>query len=401
MEGFFSLSTITSKSPLPLLPRCGQCGLYKTCKSPKMPPSGKGRKRILLLGESPGETEDEQGIQFIGKTGSYLQRVLSKIGVDMRKDCWITNSIICRPPKNILPKPAIAHCQPNLTKTLKQFDPDVIIPLGGPAVQSLLSLVWKEEVGPIGRWAGFCIPCQEPNAWICPTYHPSYVCRMLDQRDEVTARFFERHLQIAVGKEGKPWDTIEDPGDKVKRILDSDEAVKWIEYLTGEDPVAWDLETSYLKPDHPKARIVCCSMSDGDTTIAYPWDGKAIEATKKFLLSDTPKMGWNCKFEERWCRAKLGLVVNNWIWDGMVNQHILDNRPGICRLKFQAFVRRGQPDYEAHIAPYLKSSGSNTENRIKDIDILDLLRYCGMDSYLEHEIGMQQMKEMGFDWRQQ
>src|ERR1700722_2808000 len=53
-EGFFSLSTISSKAPPPLLPRCGACGLWKSCKSPKMKWSGKGKKKILLVGEAPG-----------------------------------------------------------------------------------------------------------------------------------------------------------------------------------------------------------------------------------------------------------------------------------------------------------------------------------------------------------
>lgn len=392
-EGFFSLSTLTQKSPPPLLPRCGQCQLYKHCKSPKMPPSGKGRKRILICGEAPGETEDEEGLQFVGKSGRYLQRVLNKFGIDMRRDCWITNAVICRPESNILPKQAADHCQPNLTKTLRELKPDVIITLGAVPTKSLLSLVWKENVGGISKWAGFCIPCHEPNAWIVPTFHPSYCERM---QDPVVDMFFERHIQLALEKEGKPWEEIPKWEKEVQCILDPKEAAEKIHGLIESPFVAWDLETNTLKPDSKKSQIVCCALSDGITTIAFPWYGVAIKAMHEFIRSDTPKGGYNLKFESRWTNKEFGCRVKNWYWDGMIGAHVLDNRPGITSLKFQSFVRLGQQDYNTHIHPYLKSKGSNLENRIKEIEIMDLLRYCGMDALLEWKVDVLQMKEMNY-----
>ena len=48
----------TYSATAPLIPLCGACGLYKTCSSPKMKPSGKYRDKILFVGESPGQEED-------------------------------------------------------------------------------------------------------------------------------------------------------------------------------------------------------------------------------------------------------------------------------------------------------------------------------------------------------
>jgi hypothetical protein len=75
--------------------------------------------------------------------------------------------------------------------------------------------------------------------------------------------------------------------------------------------------------------------------------------------------------------------------------HILDNRRDVSGLKFQAFVRLGQPAYDEHISPFLKSKNSNTANRIKRLSIEDVLLYCGMDSLSEYKLAEIQMKELG------
>ena len=81
-DGFFNLSTLPdTKAIIPLLPRCGACGLFRGCRSPKMPWSGEGRRKVLLIGEAPGRNEDEQGTQFIGESGQLLERSLKKFGV--------------------------------------------------------------------------------------------------------------------------------------------------------------------------------------------------------------------------------------------------------------------------------------------------------------------------------
>src|SRR5262245_43419820 len=84
-------------------PRCGLCGLLNKCQSPKMEVYGKGKNGILIVGEAPGANEDEQGIPFVGKAGRYLRGILHGLDVNMRNDCWLTNSLICRPPNNATP----------------------------------------------------------------------------------------------------------------------------------------------------------------------------------------------------------------------------------------------------------------------------------------------------------
>lgn len=397
MNGFFHSSEVTSVRPQPtLIPHCGACGLYRSCKTPKMRVKGKGRLEILIVGEVPGHYEDQQGKPFVGKSGQRLQLALASIGVDMWEDCWLTNALICKP--NVKPpSKAIDYCRPNLRKTIEQLKPKSIILLGAKAVQSLIGWLWKEDPGPISRWAGWCIPSQRLNCWITPTWNPAYLDRQEKIRGfEVLDRMFKKNLKMGCKKKERPWKTIPDYKAQVTRIFDTDQAAIQIrQFIENDKPIAFDFETLTLKPDGPLAEIYSCSISDGTTTIAYPWHGEAIEATKELLISSVPKIGYNSKFEERWTKKILKCRVNNWVWDGMLAAHVLDNRPGICGLKFQAFALLGADAYNDAVAPYLTSDNGNTRNRIKEISLDKVLTYNGMDSLFEYKVAQVQSKKLG------
>lgn len=406
--GFFGASELAAvKAPPSLVPRCGECGLKNRCRSPLMPVYGEGRRGILVVGEAPGETEDAEGRPFVGASGRYLRKRLREVGLDLDRDCWTTNAVACRPwkygkrnkQKDREPTSnEVAWCRPLVNRVLEQRRPTAVLLLGKQAVRSVLGPAWKEnDVGAIGRWVGWKIPCQRPNAWVCPTWHPSYL--LCSEGDRVLELMFGRHLEQLAACEGRPWpDGPPDWKRQVERIIDPEAAAEIIPRFALR-PFAWDLETDRLKPDHPDARIVCCALSDGRRTVAYPWHGKAVERTLELLQGDAPKVGYNARFEHRWLLARYGVRVRNWVWDGMLAAHTLDNRPDITGLKFQAFVRLGAPDYDSHVKPYLKArtNGGNEPNRVGRVDLDSLLNYCALDALLEWHVAQHQMKEMGVE----
>lgn len=401
MPGFFAGSELKMvKAPQSMVPKCGACGLWKTCQSPKMVPDGGGWKKILVVAEAPGSEEDKQGIQLVGNSGKHLEQVFRKLGINMRRDCWLTNALICRPPDNkINDQKMVDYCRPNLFKTLEALKPHTIVLLGGTAVESFMGRVWKEDVGGITRWVGWNIPCREPNAWVIPTYHPSYLLR---EKNAVLDRFFEQHLSLAVANKGRPWQAIPDERKAVEIIYNPAKAAKYIRHIINEGgTAAFDYETNMLKPDSDKGEILSCSICwEGEFTIAYPWHGEAITATKEFLQSGVRKVASNLKFEERWSRDKLGVRVKNWDWCTMTAAHVLDNRSDISSIKFQSFVRLGHPPYDEHIKPFLKAKeeGGNNANRARqEVNLEQLLIYNGLDSILEYKVAPLQKKEMGWD----
>jgi DNA polymerase len=392
-KGFFSASQLNTAPQIPKIARCGQCGLSKGCRSPKMPVTGKGSRKIFVLAEAPGKVEDRKNEQLVGEAGELFRDYLRKDGWSLDRDCWKYNAINCRPPKNRTPSDEeVNACRPNIIKAINKYEPNVILLLGGVAVNSVISHLWKEKTDKIGRWAGFTIPHQNLNSWVIPTYHPSYLLR---KNDRVLNRIFRKHLRLALRKKSKPWKKVPNYRDNVIPIIRVSKAARIIRHWIKENQgaVAFDYEANCLKPEGEGVEIISCSVSNGNEAIAYPWHGEAIDATEELLISKVPKIASNIKFEERWTRQFFSHGVRKWYWDTMIAAHTLDNRPHITSLKFQSFVLFGQEPYDVHIKPYLKSSSSNRFNRIKELDLKDLLVYNGLDSLLAYKVAMKQIKE--------
>jgi uracil-DNA glycosylase family 4 len=357
---------------------------------------GDGEREILIVGEYPSEYADEDGLPFAGDTLKHLKDGLKQAGIDYRRDCWITNSLLCSTLKNRDPtSDELQCCLPNLINTIRVCKPRVIVLMGRAAISQVIGQFWEAGIGGGFRWLGWKIPCIEWNAWLCPTYHPAFINKKL-KGDEIEGLLWKQNLKEVGRLEGRPWsDGPPNHASKIKCIYDPDKAASEVDKFTRAAlPTAFDYECDRLKPDHPDARIVSCSMSNGEYAISFPWVGTAVEATRTFLWSTVPKMAWNMKFEERWTRKMFGAGVRNWLWDGMLATHVLDNRQEICSLKFQAFVQMGVSSYNTSVAPYLKADSGNLPNRIKEVDLGELLFYGGMDSLCTAIIGLKQIMEV-------
>lgn len=347
---------------------------------------------MLVVGEAPGETEDDAGRPFIGKAGQFLRESLSEHGIDLDKDAWTTNAIICRPPNNQTPdEKQIDYCRPNLVKTIENLNPQVIIPLGKTALTSVLRGLW-DKIDTLERWVGWRIPYEKH--WICPTYHPSYLMRM---HSETLDRMFGEHLAQAFAIQRNP---PRQPNWKERIHVVTDPKVAAVEIAQIQEQGGWvaaDYETTCIKPEWPEGKIVSCAVSNGKHTVSYPFVGKAVIATKDLLLSDnTRKIASNLKMEQRWTIKTFGEGVHCWGWDTMLAAHALDNRPGICSLKFQSFVRLGVPIYNRNIEPFLESH-RGPYNRIQEVELRRLLFYGGMDAILEYYLARKQRKDLGYE----
>lgn len=317
LKGFWSDSDLRRSKPLPVKAECFKCGLDKSCLQKRpMPVYGKGKLGVLVVGESPGEEEDREGRPFIGPAGRLLRDHLGAIDVDLDNDCWTINSVRCRPPRNNTKEKHVNFCRPNVIDDIKSLSPKTIILLGTHAVRSVIGWLWKgDDIGGALRWAGWRVPVTEPNLWLCPTYHPSYVLRERkdDFKNVPLENAFSRHLRDAFDQEDRPWKEKPDYTRGLQVELDPHRASLLIDNVlhTGK-PFAWDLETDRLFPDHPDSEIICCSVSNGQASVAALWHGEAREAFCRILASELPKIVWNVKFEAGWA-GRHGVKVN---WKG-------------------------------------------------------------------------------------
>ena len=410
MKGFFAVDPVEKKQPPLLVPRCTECGLWQGCRSPKMPPSGLGERRVLIVAEAPGEAEDEQGVQLVGKAGQLLRQTLAQIGVDLDRDCIKTNALICRPPGNRAPTNAeVDHCRPNLNSVIKEYDPEIIIPLGQAAARAIIGPVWREDVGPLFRWVGWRIPDITRNAWVCPAWHPSFVLRTENQPDHaLTSKLFRRHLNAAFLCEGRPYPDGPPNYTAGATIFQDPEAAAIALSGVPRDRgiMSFDFETDRLKPDIQHSRIVTASLAWGlgpkpELVYSFPWEGRAIREFSLLLQSPVLKMAHNLQMEDRWTRAKLAHPVRNWRWCTQQVAHVLDNRQSTTSLKFQGYVRLGQPGYDGAVKPYLEAeatailSKSNSPNSIRELALGKLLEYGAMDAALTYRLAWCQARDLG------
>jgi uracil-DNA glycosylase family 4 len=99
--------------------------------------AGNADADIMFVGEAPGAREDELGLPFVGPAGKLLDQLLGEIGLE-RKDVFINNCLMCRPPGNRDPFPEeIEECKPFLAKRIELIQPKVICTLGNYATKLL------------------------------------------------------------------------------------------------------------------------------------------------------------------------------------------------------------------------------------------------------------------------
>ena len=93
---------------------------------------------VLFVGEGPGENEDLQGEPFVGAAGKFLDEMLTIIDLG-RHNCYITNIIKCRPPKNRDPMQTEQDaCIDFLRAQTKLLKPKIIVCLGRIAAMKLI-----------------------------------------------------------------------------------------------------------------------------------------------------------------------------------------------------------------------------------------------------------------------
>lgn len=192
---------------------------------------------ILLVGEAPGEKEEDYGVPFIGESGFLLNQIIAmtsdkpeikhlfhefnsirkrsaaqiemfnKNMVDLRfDDFFITNAIGCRPPENRTPIPLeIDNCWDRLMNIIYIVDPILIIAFGNSALAS----VTRKRVAKITKERGTIMDVTYPGIVgtvtypVIPMFHPSHLIRKADWNVK-----------------GGDWDRTLDDFKKAMRLVD-------------------------------------------------------------------------------------------------------------------------------------------------------------------------------------
>ena len=179
---------------------CRGCDLYLAATQAVMG-EGPSRAPMMLVGEQPGDREDEAGRPFVGPAGRLLDRALGEAGI-VPESVYRTNVVKHfrferKGSKRIHKGPSRWHvvaCEPWLLGELDAVRPRVVVLLGATAAQSVFGASFRVTVSrgvrldwPTGRSVA-------PEAAVATT-HPSAVLR--SRRREADLEALVRDLRVA------------------------------------------------------------------------------------------------------------------------------------------------------------------------------------------------------------
>ena len=145
--------------------------------------NGNVNSNLMIIGEAPGQEEDEQGIPFVGRAGQLLNKMLLAINVD-RKDVYVTNVVPWRPPQNRTPTDQeILEFLPFLQKQIEIIKPKFLYLLGTTAAKAILST--PLSLGKLrGKWYEYDTPNLETRVNVLVSYHPAFLLRSPNYKKE-------------------------------------------------------------------------------------------------------------------------------------------------------------------------------------------------------------------------
>ena len=140
---------------------------------------GNPKSKIMILGEAPGSNEDQEGLPFVGRAGTLLDKMLASINLD-RKSVYISNIINYRPPENRKPTDEeINRYLPFIKKHIEIIAPKILILLGGTAMNALIGndvVISKVRGQWIEKKFGKC------KTSVIVTFHPAFLMRQPTQK---------------------------------------------------------------------------------------------------------------------------------------------------------------------------------------------------------------------------
>jgi len=173
---------------------CRGCHLWKGATQTVFG-EGLSTARLMLVGEQPGDQEDQAGHPFVGPSGGLLDEGLAAAGLD-RRQVYVTNAVkhfkfvrkeLTR--RRLHKKPSAAEvraCRPWLEWEIRLVKPRIIVALGATAAQALLGPGFK-----VTERRGEPITSEWAEA-IIATMHPSSVLRTPSEvRGQARREFFE------------------------------------------------------------------------------------------------------------------------------------------------------------------------------------------------------------------
>ena len=154
------------------------CNLKKNSKNLVMG-NGEIDSSLMLIGEAPGEKEDNSGQSFQGDVGSLLKKMLLAINIKM-ENVYLTYAINFRPPQDRKPtSQEIKRYSVFLKEHISIINPQIVILMGSTAMEAVTGS--NEKISnERGKWKEIIL--ENKTLPIIITFSPSYLIRFPENK---------------------------------------------------------------------------------------------------------------------------------------------------------------------------------------------------------------------------
>src|SRR5258706_819069 len=354
-----------------------------------VPGYGNPNAKLMVVGESPGKTEDEQRIPLVGQTGKIHDEMMRLAGVE-RSETYITNVIKYMPPRdefgnfNIygLNEALIEECKEQLYKEVEAIKPNVILALGDLSLKTLTGM------SGITKYRGSILQSRF-GPKVVSTLHPA---GLLYQGEEQRLAYSARtYIQLDYNRAIKESLTRELnlPQRQIDIPKNSLDVYRFLQRYQGKKRVVLDLETPKCIPvllglafnkDHamsiPLLNVYGIDIPETEMTEIWRLLANFFEDNSLEIVAQ------NAKFDHEKIIKALGFRIRKIYYDTMLAEGILN--PELQKsLGFITSWRTREPFY--------KDEGK--EFNPKKDDIKRLMVYNGKDCVVTYEIMESQLKD--------
>lgn len=375
-----------------------------------MQPTGTDQPLVYVLGEAPGEAEDRQGKQFVGKSGRLLRSCMKAVFGQDFIDNYVrfNNCVRCRPTdsdgNNRTPTDVEwTRCRASVAADIATTKPQVILGTGG------IPLAWAGVDDEIGLWRGryFPLDFDGHHCFFFAINHPASILRQQGPYRAERARIFEWDMRRCYQLVRRVIDDKQTPRvwnlQDVLHSIQTEYAVPTLADFPYKDRAAFsvDIETNgkYVY-DNPQIRTV--SFSDGGSSYSYVVATQQDYDNLKEILYHTPgqKIIHNLVFEAIWFSHFFGddlLFTGKWE-DTMTQAYLLDERKMAAhRTQYQDSGRGllGLDDLSfLYLGTRVKSLSPINYRKLEENDVKMLMTGGGLDAWVTYRAFVEQVQRL-------